>query len=158
MNQNQRGNHSNNFQVGKAGSANTFNVKQNHSSPDSTELQEVNGSQAAPISHQSVRNRTGILFALILPFVGLLADVLGIFGSLHLMKDPKLWLFYTSLVIAYYITNLDRFRIARTAIRHQDFKKGDAYVGAGKVARLNRNNTYTLYERSAKCTYPMSTT
>lgn len=149
----QKGDHSNNMQIGTAGVGNTFHVNQaNGSFRDSfVTLRESANSRQKPINSKDVTNRSLItIFTALLPLIALLADLLGIFGSLKLNYTWFLPVYFV-LVVILMLKNRDHILIF---LRRGDIKRRDTYVGAGKVAHLNSNGSFSLYKRTAKCIYP----
>jgi hypothetical protein len=149
----QKGNHSNNMQIGAAGVGNTFNVNQSSGSfrDGFVSLSESPNSRQTPITKEAVTRRAWItILSAILPMVALFADLLGIFGTL---KFDYTWFLpiYVVLVMVLALSNLDHIRIF---FRRREIKKRDTYVGAGKIAHLNSSGTFTLYRRTARCIYP----
>lgn len=150
---NQEGDSSNNLQIGSAGAGNTFNIKQNNNSlwNDGFLLAEDTSSHQKPITDEAVTRRALFtFFSAILPLVALFADVSGIFGAFNL---DYTWIFpaYGSLVGILIVSNLDHIRIFW---QRPNIKRKDTYIGSGKIARWNSNNTFTLYKCKTKCKYP----
>lgn len=149
----QKGDNSNNLQIGSAGTGNTFSVNQTNRSlwGEAVLLLEDVGSRQAPITNKAVTRRGLVtLLSVTLPFVALLADVLGIFGAFHLNYNWFLPVYF-GLGVILTLSNLDHVRIFW---RRQEIKRKDTYVGDGKIAHLNSNGTFVLYKRTAQCRYP----
>jgi len=149
----QKGDKSNNFQIGKAGNRNTFNINQNSRSfrDEAVQLLKKNSSHQSEITDNAVTRRSLItILSATLPLVALLADVLGIFVALNI---DTTWfiLVYIILVIILGLSNQDHFRIF---FKRRKIKRKDTYVGGGKIAHLNSNGTFVLYEKTARCLYP----
>jgi hypothetical protein len=149
----QKGDKSNNFQIGKAGTGNTFNVNQNsrYFRDEAVQLLKRNTSHQPEITNEAVTRRSLItLLSATLPLVALLADVLGIFVALNI---DITWFIpvYVILVTILLLSNLDHVRIF---FKRRKIKRKDTYIGGGKIAHLNSNGTFSLYERTARCLYP----
>lgn len=141
------------MQVGSACTGNTFNVSQISRSfrDEVVILSKDTNSLQAPITDEAVTRRALItLLSGTLPLVALLADVLGIFGALHL---DYTWFLpgYFGLVVILTLSNADHLGIFW---RRKEIRTKDTYVDGGKIAHFNSNGTFTLYKRTARCRYP----
>lgn len=150
----QEGDNSNNFQIGRAGTGNTFNVSHgSRSLRDEVIPLSVNvRSRQVPITNEAVTRRSlvTIFLSVILPLVALLADVLGILAAFHL-NNAWFWPIYGGLVGIFIRSNWDHLQIF---FRRGEIKRKDTYIGDSKIAHLNSNGTFTLYKRTARCRYP----
>jgi hypothetical protein len=149
----QKGDNSNNMQIGTAGVGNTFNVNQGNGSfrDGFVSLSESEDSRQPPITNRSVTRRSMMtILSAILPLIALFADLLGIFGTLKLDYSWFL-LVYFALIVVLTSSNWDHISIF---FRRRDIRRRDTYVGAGKIAHYNSNGTFTLFKRTARCIYP----
>ncbi|HCF26373.1 MAG TPA: hypothetical protein DEV81_03985 [Cyanobacteria bacterium UBA11049] len=155
----QKGDYSNNVQIGNAGSANTFNINQNQFGEKDRYIQfEDNPALGVKVYESSKVTQVAlprILSASGLFIVGLLGSLTSIFPFFGFAAS---WLpfgfFAIVAVVLFDKQKYVRIFLLRLLLQRDSYRASEHYIGNGEILHKDSAGNCKVYGKSAKCIYP----
>ncbi len=153
----QRGNDSNNCQIGSVGSGNTINVVQNQHRADHTQL--IRDEESMREYDKETLKRDGnigwakLTGGVLLGTIGFLSDAIGV--SSH-FGFSLWWLFPVGIFIGLFLA-APHLRSIRLLHYLRVNKNKASFVGNNEITEESDNGKVFVYHRSAACIYPNCT-